>query len=67
MPIHTKKKPGGPFDRQKLLKHLEEQAEKSTIGDDYVPFVKKQPPKDNKPKVCSKQVGPSPGMGFKIK
>lgn len=54
MPAHTKRKPGGPFDRKSLLKHLEEQAEKSTVGDDYVPFVKKQPPKD-KPKDLPKK------------
>lgn len=48
IPAHTKKKPTGPYDRKNLLKHLEEQAAKSTIGDDYVPFVKKQPPKEIK-------------------
>ena len=51
MPAHTKKKTSGPYDRKHLLKHLSEQAEKSTVGDDYVPFVKKQPPKETKPKV----------------
>ena len=48
LPAHTKKKPSGPFDRKKLLQHLQEQAENSTVGQDYVPFVKKQPPKEQK-------------------
>ena len=47
MPPHTKKKPTGAFDRKHLLNHLKSQAEKSTIGEDYVPFVKKQPPKES--------------------
>ena len=42
MPPHTKKKPSGPYDRQHLLDHLKTQADNSTIGDDYIPFVKKQ-------------------------
>ena len=46
VPSQTKKKPTGPFDRKHLLNHLKSQAEKSTIGDDYIPFVKKQPPKE---------------------
>ena len=46
MPAQTTRKPSGPFDRKRLLNHLKTQAEKSTIGDDYIPFVKKQPPKE---------------------
>lgn len=48
LPAHTKKKPSGPFDRKNLLKHLQEQAETSTVGEDYVPYVKRQPPKETK-------------------
>ncbi|XP_064396547.1 tropomodulin-2-like [Halichondria panicea] len=42
MPVHTKKKATGPFDRSHLLDHLKTQATNSTIGEDYVPFTKKQ-------------------------
>ncbi len=51
MPSHTKKTATGPYDRKHLLNHLSDQAEKSTVGNDYIPFVKKQPSKDTKPKV----------------
>ena len=43
IPPHTRKKPSGPFDRSRLLQHLKTQAVESTVGDDYVPFVKKTP------------------------
>ena len=46
VPSQTTKKPTGPFDRKHLLNHLKTQAEKSTVGEDYVPFIKKQPPKE---------------------
>ncbi len=54
LPAHTKKKPSGPFDRKHLLSHLTEQAEKSTVGHDYVPFVKKEKKEkpNEKQKVC---------------
>ena len=45
----TRKKPSGPYDRKRLLAHLEEQAANSTVGNDYIPFVKKKaPPKETK-------------------
>ena len=43
IPPQTRKKPTGPFDRGHLLQHLKTQAAESTIGEDYVPFVKKTP------------------------
>lgn len=43
IPPQTRKKPTGPFDRAHLLQHLKTQAAESTIGEDYVPFVKKTP------------------------
>ena len=47
LPPHTRKKPTGPFDRKHLKDHLKQQAEQSTVGEDYVPFIKKSaPPKD---------------------
>ena len=51
MPKHTSKKPTGPYNRKGLLDHLEDEAKKSTVGNDYTPFVKK-PPKENKSKVA---------------
>lgn len=44
LPPQTTKKATGSYDRKHLLNHLKSQAEKSTIGEDYVPFVKKQKP-----------------------
>ena len=43
VPAQTTKKSTGPIDRKKLLNHIKTQAENSTVVDDYVPFVKKQP------------------------
>ena len=60
VPAQTSKKPTGPFDRKKLLNHLKTQAEKSTVGEDYIPFVKKQSPKETqqaaKPEPTKKKI-----------
>ena len=47
----TSRKPTGSYDRRHLMDHLKTVAAESTIGEDYVPFIKKAPPKKT-------QVGP---------
>lgn len=41
LPPQTTRPPTGPLDRAHLLTHLRKEAEESTVGEDYVPFVKK--------------------------
>ena len=46
----TTKAPTGPYDRQKLLDHMREEALNSEVGKDWVPFEKKTRGKVYKPK-----------------
>lgn len=51
----TDKKPSGPFDRKKLLEHLEEQAKNEEEREDAVPYKKETRGKVYVPKEAPKQ------------
>eukprot|EP00731_Ephydatia_muelleri_P029053 Em0020g697a len=59
LPPQTTKKPTGPYDKQKLNDHLKKAAEMSTVGENYIPFIKKPaPPPPEVPIFATKKVAP---------
>ncbi|XP_065063826.1 tropomodulin-2-like isoform X2 [Rhopilema esculentum] len=49
-PNQTEKEPTGPYDRQHLLEHMKDEAVKSEVGKNWLPFEKKTLGKVWKPK-----------------